>query len=124
MASAKISTVNPLGQPPPPLMESLNSPDPLIVVSPKKSEELNPLRPWQKVFVALAIMFWALYLVYRGLFTFNWAHPVYALAFFTAEVIAFASLARFAYTVFHLRKREAPVLRSRPTVDVLIASMS
>jgi cellulose synthase (UDP-forming) len=67
--------------------------------------------------VSVAYLFW------RGAYTLNWEHPVYAVVFFIAEV--FSILASLAFYALIVRRLDPPVLpapETWPGIDVLIAT--
>lgn len=89
-----------------------------------KSEEVLPLKVWQKAVVLAGVVYSFYYFTWRGLYTFHPEHPVYSVAFYLAELIGFANILLFVWSAFSLRKRTSRAILSNPTVDVFIPTFN
>jgi cellulose synthase (UDP-forming) len=77
----------------------------------------------QQILLALTLLLYARYLLWRGVYTLNtgdWASLLVSLTVYTAELYAFVQVALFAYHAWSPLDRKPVALRTFPTVDIFV----
>jgi cellulose synthase (UDP-forming) len=75
-----------------------------------------------RVVALLAILAGAVYLTWRGLYTWNGSQPEMFIVLYVCEVFGWAMLTSFAFLAWRVPSPSRPSLESRPTVDIFVCT--